>query len=103
MNVRFGDGIVRFRISHEELQLLLTGKRIEEPLSLAGKTVLLTIDSSGTNDALNLIYDQDRIGLKTSLDYLRELDRKGRQKEGIINDDNGSVLSLQVDMKTYPR
>ena len=103
MNVRFGEGAVRFRISCEELQSLLGGNKLEESLTLAGKEVLLTIDPSGADQVLDLIYDQGRIGLKTSLYSLRALDQEGRQKEGIINNVGGSALSLQVDLKSYSR
>jgi hypothetical protein len=103
MNVRFGEGAVRFRISTEELALLLAGKKIEEPLILAGKHVLLTLDPSGTGKELDFVYEDGRIGLKASKSSLEELDRQGRQKDGIASQSDGSAISLQVDLKTYSR
>lgn len=103
MNVRFGGGTVRFRISYEELQLLLTGKKIEETLTLAGKTVLLTIDPSADGETLDFIYDAGLIGLKVSKSSLQGLDENGRKKGGIVSNIGGLSISLQVDLKTYSR
>jgi len=101
MNIRIGDGTVRCRISREELELLLTGKKIEEALILAGKPVLLTIDPSG--EGLEFIYEDGRIGLRASMEALAELERMGRKKSGIAGEIGGASLSLQVDLKTYAK
>lgn len=101
MNFRIGEGIVRCRISCEELELLLTGKQLEETMTLAGKPVLLTLDPSGKD--LELIYEEGRIGLRAPKDSLKALDRKGQQKSGIVSNTGGATLSLQVDLKTYSR
>jgi hypothetical protein len=101
MNIRMGDGAVRCRISCEELEFLLTGKKLEEPLTLAGKPVLLTIDPAG--EKLSLIYEEGRIGLKAPMNLLKELDQKGRQKSGVVQEVGGASLSLQVDLKTYAK
>ena len=101
MNIRMGEGAVRCRISCEELKVLLAGKKLEEPLILAGKPILLTIDPAG--ESLALIYEEGRIGLKVSENLLKELDQKGRQKNGIAQEVGGASLSLQVDLKTYAK
>lgn len=101
MNIRMGDGAVRCRISCEELKVLLAGKKLEEPLILAGKPILLTIDPAG--EGLALIYEESRIGLKAPMHLLKELDEKGRQKDGIVQEVGGASLSLQVDLKTYAK
>ena len=103
MNIRMGDGGIRFRISCEELAALLQGKMVEELLNLAGKAVQLAIDPSGEGGELSLIYEEGRISLKVSRDILQGLDQQGRKKEGAIHDMNGSPVSLQVDLKTYSR
>jgi hypothetical protein len=103
MNIRIGEGAVRFRISTEELKLLLAGKKLEERLTLAGKPVLLAIDPFGGDKALELLYRRGHIGLKVSPDSLQELDQGGRSKEGISAATDGGTLSLQVDLKTYAR
>ncbi len=100
MNIRMGGGSVRYRISCEELRRLLEGGRVEETLVLAGKPVLLTVESSG-GDELICIYEEGWIGLKTPKKSLQELEQKGRRKEGIVSTADGSTLSLQVDLKTY--
>ncbi len=101
MNIRFGEGDIRFRISCEELAQLLAGKKIEEALTLAGKPVLLTVDPSG--EGLDFIYEEGRIGLRVSMGSLEELDRLGRKKNGIVSEIGGASLSLQVDLKTYAK
>lgn len=103
MNIRIGEGAVRFRISCEELELLLTGKNLEETLILAGKPVLLTVEPSGEGGELGLVYEEGRIGLRASSASLQELNQKGRQKGGLSYDIGGSAVSLQVDLKTYSR
>jgi hypothetical protein len=100
MNIRLGEGAVRFRISCGELKLLLAGERLEERLTLAGRPVLLTIEPSGAE--LEFIYEDGHIGLRAPLHSLTELD-SGRNKEGVSANTGGTALSLQVDLKTYAR
>jgi hypothetical protein len=101
MNIRIGEGAVRFRISAAELKLLLAGKKLEERLILSGKPVLLVIDPSGTG--LDFIFQEDRIALNVPPNSLLELEQRGRSKEGISANIGGTAVSLQVDLKTYDR
>lgn len=103
MNIRLGEGAVRFKISCEELKCLLAGKKIEDLLTFSDKQLLLTVDPSGTGQELDFVYEEGRIGLKIPRILLEELDRKGRQKDGIVSQLGGSAISLQVDLKTYSR
>jgi len=101
MNIRIGEGDVRFRVSCEDLKVLLSGKKLEEKLVLAGTPVSLVIEPSGTK--LDFIYAPDRIGLKVPQGMLQSLDESGRNKEGISGDTGGTRISLQVDLKSYSR
>ena len=103
MNIRIGEGAVRFRISEDELKTLLSGKKLEERLVLSGSPVLLTIDPTGGDVALDFIYEPGHIGLRVSPDCLRTLDQGGRSKGGVSESADDTVISLQVDLKTYAR
>lgn len=101
MNVRLGEGAVRFRISCEELERLLAGKKLMETLVFSAQRIVFTIDPSGEDMAT--LFEDGHLGLSVSRLHLDTLNKKGRQKNGIVKTIDGIALSLQVDLKTYPR
>lgn len=103
MYIRLGQKTVRYRISCEELKRLLNGDKLKEMIVMAGKQVALTINAVPKDGKLDFIYEEGRLGLIAPIKLLRELAESGRQKEGVSNESGGSLVSLEVDLKTYPR
>ena len=112
MNLRLAREALRFRISKEELPLLLAGERLVETIPLTdGVVVTVTIESGDLLDdkpspPLSLtscsIEDGTSITLRLSPPALRELSEKHKSRDGVEalvhgHDGREILLTLEVD------
>jgi hypothetical protein len=111
MNLRLARDSLRFRISKDELPLLLAGERLVETIPLADVVVTVTIEAEDRLDEkpsrlLSLkscsINSATSITLLLSPQALRELSEKHDSRNGVealVHGENGSqiLLTLEVD------
>lgn len=100
MKLKLDSRSLRFKITGDELQKLRAGEDLQEAINIAGNVLGLVIDPSG--DAVALNYEEGAIRLMVSSALVKELEDKGRSKEGIKSDIDGLTVFLQVDARTMP-
>jgi hypothetical protein len=109
MNVRLSRGSARFRISKDELGVLLGGKSIDMTTSFPDKKFLCQIvPDSNLKESLAIIYDEQWLRLCVSLIALKQLNVEKPPKDGICSEKRGAdgellKLSLEVDLKDSSR
>ena len=107
MNVKIAETAVTFKISEEELNVLLGGQILEKIVPIAANDFAMVIDPAGKNDdiPLKLILDRDEscLMLCTSLKQIQKLATMGKSREGLSCHWNGIDIELQVDIRADSR
>jgi hypothetical protein len=100
MNVKIEEGALRFRISDDEMKMLLLGNSLSVSLNIAGNTLSAGIAPGDVAAGFSLGYEQGNIRLYISRDKIRDLEDLGRSRDGISQECSGVIVSLQVDFRT---
>ena len=107
MNVKIAETAVTFKISEEELNVLLGGQILEKIVPIAANDFAMVIDPAGKNDdiPLKLILDRDEscLMLCTSPEQIQKLAAMGKSREGLSCHWNGIDIELQVDVRADSR
>ncbi len=103
MNIRFETGSIRFKISCEELTLLLSGRNIHESINLISHSLSFCISAAAETTVMILEANAQTISLTVPAHILKELEAKGRQRDGVSQNLSDTEISLQVDVKSYSR
>ncbi len=107
MKVRIEEQDLRFKISEEELNTLLSGQSLSVKIGLAGNPLVVTIDPQGSGDALEpkLVLDDEEahLNLLVSPASVQELSDMGRSRDGLQQEIDGLSVSLQVDLRADSR
>lgn len=101
MNIRFGDGEVRFRISAEELESLRKGGAVQETVRIGSEALNFEIGPCGDSRDLTAHLRLGVVRLCVPPDKLEALADMGRSREGLACRADGTVLRLQVDVRAY--
>jgi len=103
MNVRIEEQNLRFKISEEELGLLLNGQCLSERVGITSKGFVITINPQGRGDGMEpkLVLDQTEACLQLLVpsEIVQELFEMGRSRSGISCDVDGVSISLQVNVR----
>ena len=92
MNVRISDKNLKFKITNDELDLLLNGKHIQAKTSV----YIIRIQPA---DEVSLVVDNKNMVLNIPMKILQSLKDMGRNRDGITMPYNGDNLTLQVDFR----
>ena len=113
MNVKITEKSIIFKVTEDELKILVTGQALERATPIGGRSFAMVIDpdpvpyfEGSTPDPLQLILDRDEACLIycTSKDQIQKLVDMGKRKEGLmIHTDNGLKVFLQVDVRADSR
>lgn len=103
MNVKIDHTGLRFRITANELAILQSGETLAETLAIGRRRLSIAVDPVGASDELIAVYDQDIIRLLVSPGKIAALAAMGRSREGLEQEREGVILSLQVDFRTQKR
>lgn len=103
MNVKIDHTGLRFRITAEELTQLSQGETLRENLQIGVNQLKIAIISDPENTDLTAVYEEDSIRLLVSPERIETLEKMGRSREGLIQERDGMILSLQVDFRTQKR
>ncbi len=107
MNVKIKEQNLCFKISEIELNTLLKGHSVHAKVVLLGHTMVIAINPNGENDRLmtKLVLDQSEayLNLIVSHRLLKELESKGRSREGVHQIIDDVTISLQVDVRKDAR
>ncbi len=103
MNVRIENQNARFKITQNELSALLNGDNISLNLS---HMIVVTIKPNGKCSNMKLQHVVDNrvtnLSLIISREKLTALADMGKSREGISSEQNGLLISLQVDIRKNP-
>jgi hypothetical protein len=100
MNLRLARSSVRFKIDQEELHLLLSGETLEAFVPFGERNLSFLIVPTQAGGSMKANYTGDRVILEITPLHLRMLVDKGRSKEGLEEEVNGIIVSLQVDVRS---
>lgn len=107
MNVKIAENAVTFKITEEELDVLLNGQTLEKIVPMAASDFAMVIDPAGENSdvPLKLIFghNESRLILCTSPEQIRTLAAMGKSREGLSCHWNGLDIALQVDVRADSR
>ncbi len=107
MNVRIEEQNLRFKISEEELAMLLGGHPVHTKVALLEKTLVATINPKGAGKSMvpKLVLDDTDVYLNLLVPPLsvQELSEMGRSRVGLQQDIDGMFVSLQVDLREDSR
>ncbi len=107
MNLKIAENSVTFKITEEELKLLLSGRSLETIVPIAGNDFAMVIQPSKKDieAPLILILDRDEscLQLTTTNAQLQKLMDIGKNREGLSSMLNSLRVSLQVDVRADSR
>lgn len=103
MNLKLDHTGMRFKITADELAQLQDGKHLKEVLQIGPQRLAIIIDPAGRDDEFGAGYSDGMIWLLLSATKINELATLGRSREGLEQEQDGLVLSLQVDFRTQKR
>lgn len=102
MNIRIEEQNLRFKISEDELFLLLDRRSIHERVQIMDKTLVVTIspdkDNEGIEPKFVINEFEASLNLYVSPEKLKELSNISPSKNGLCQEIGGLSLTLQVDM-----
>ncbi len=102
MNVKMKNQNLRFKISDEELEQLLSGRCLHVTLALFGKRFVATINPAGRGETMEtkLIFDDQDCYLNLLVPpfLVQEIADMGKNCEGLKQRVKGVSITLQVDM-----
>lgn len=108
MNVKIGEDSVTFKITEEELRVLLSGHALEKKMMLGRGTFVVVIDpdpepffEDAAEHPLKLIHDKFEtcLILCTSKDNVQKLFDMGKNRDGLSCHVDGMDVFLQVDVR----
>ena len=108
MNVKIGEDSVTFKITEEELNILLSGRALEKKIMLGRGTFVVVIDpdpepffEDAAAHPLKLIHDKFETCLMfcTSKDNVQKLFDMGKNRDGLSCRADGMDVFLQVDVR----
>jgi hypothetical protein len=103
MNLRLSENDCRFRITPEDLELLLAGNFIEQCIGLEEQGFILRITPSSLEKNMNLRTDNEGFYLSVPQKTLEDLRDLGRSKDGVSVMQSDVKISLQLDLKLQKR
>lgn len=102
MNVRIKNQNLRFKISEEELDLLLDKHPVHAKVELLDKTLVVSINPAGKSEVLEpkLVLDKNEayLSLSVSLEQLQALSDMQPSRDGLKQKSGELSVTLQVDM-----
>ena len=104
MNVRIKNQNLRFKISEEELSVLLSKHPVHAKVDLLDKTLVVSINPAGQSEALEpkLVLDKSEAYLSLSLSVspaqLQALSDTQPSRDGLKQKSGDISVTLQVDM-----
>lgn len=101
ISMRFDAEGIRFRVTPEELGLLLKGQDVVQRIVTGTGSVEYSIKPVAEGD-MRMAIEGMRFTLSVSRSSLERLRDLGRSKKGIAVKQGNADISLQVDMKTQP-
>ncbi len=102
MKLRLDGHSLRFRITDEDLNALITGRALKENIVIGENNLCFTVIPGG-NAAMAVSCEGSEIKLSVSQDKIRELAGMGRSKEGLKIMQDDLSISLQVDLRKEKR
>lgn len=103
MNVKIKNQNMCFKITQDELKNLYLGKKLQTKINLLKEMLIVTIDPTGTIEEMianiNLDKNKATLNLQISPEKLKELSNMGRSRDGLQQNMDGVVISLQVDIR----
>lgn len=103
MNVRIEESNIRFKVTEDELKMLLNGRCVHTKVTLLDKTLVASITPKGTEKYMvpKLILDNTDAYLNLLISPLtvKELFNMGPSRTGLQHKIGGLSVTLQVNMK----
>ncbi len=112
MNVKIAEDSLTFKISEEELKILLSGTALEKKVMIGHNAFTMAVDPlphESFDDAqekpLKLILDRKEscLLLCTSMDDIQKLSDMGKSRDGLSAHIDGLDVFLQVDVRKDSR
>ena len=109
MDIKISEKTVTFKITEEELNILLNGQPLKKNVLIAANDFVMAIDlaDESADVPLRLILDRDGscLILRTSIEQIRKLVEMGKSREGLFCNWSELDISLQVDVRanSHPR
>lgn len=103
MNVRIEDQNLRFKITEDELKVLLDGHCLHVRVDLLEKSLVATINPNGHGRDIEpkLVMNQNNtcLHLLVPPSRVQALFDLGKNRDGLVQEIGGVSIILQVDMK----
>jgi len=103
MNVKIEEQNLKFKISEEELKILLEGHCLNTKVSFLDKTLTIVLNPQGSTPEMEskLSCDEGDVYLTLFIPpvKIQELSVIGKNREGVKSQTNDNCLSLQVDIR----
>lgn len=112
MNVKISQDSVTFKISEDELHLLMRGRALEQKTLMGSGEFVMVIDPNPQEfyedfreRPLKLILDraESRLMLCTTMDEIQKLSDMGKSRDGLSAHIGGIDVFLQVDVRQDSR
>ncbi len=103
MNLKIKDAELCFKISKEELETLCAGEIVGAKVSLGTKMLSIKIALVENESFMKVAMNNHFIQLLVPCEKLEELSDMGRNRDGVRDDQEGTTLILQVDLRTDKR
>jgi hypothetical protein len=76
---------------------------LEENLQIGTNPLKIMIIPEAENAGLSAVYETNTIRLLVAVECIEDLHNMGRSREGVIEESDDMILSLQVDFRTQKR
>ncbi len=107
MNLKIENNNLRFKITEEELKILLSVDSVHSKVNILGKNFIVSIIPQDSGNLIEAKLDQEgnetHLNLLVSLKDLQKLSDLGQSREGIETEMNDLRISLQVDVRSRRR
>lgn len=107
MKVKIGNQSLKFKISEEELNILLLDKCIHTKINFLDKTFVICVNpqKQKTDIELNLVTEEDEVYISLQMPFtkIEALSDIGKCRSGIEEEVCGITVSLQVDIRKDSR
>lgn len=107
MNIKIDNHALKFKISEEELNVLLLDKCIHTKINFLDKTFVICVNPQKQKKeiALNFVTEEDEayISLLIPFEKIEELSNIGKCRSGIETKVDNISVSLQVDVRKDTR
>lgn len=106
MNIKIEEGALTFKIHDMELEALLRGETLKSTTYIGGKSLYVCIksaDGDGLHANLQWAASSMTLEAEAGMDILKKLVAMGKSREGITVMQDGTSITLQVDVKNDSR